>query len=198
MPGSKYADAVAAILHGHGCEVSIIDAVALASMAPGGGQREPGTGWDAADAVAEWRDMAALRKAAHGLAKPLRAGAAIRLMGLVQNGFGRPHNRSCERPGEARNDRNHLDCIGLRGDRRLPRSIWARLGEKVTLARCRRTNSYSPRVRRGFAGRSFRALRRPCRRRLKHQTEPAAVLPYLLERVQRQRPRDNRSSNRLA
>lgn len=72
--GSKYADAVAAILHGHGCEVSIIDAVALASMAPGGGQREPGTGWDAADAVAEWRDMAALRKAAHGLAKSYEPG----------------------------------------------------------------------------------------------------------------------------
>jgi putative DNA primase/helicase len=49
--------------------------VALASMAPGGGQREPGTGWDAADAVAEWaRDMAALRKAAHGLAKPYEPG----------------------------------------------------------------------------------------------------------------------------
>src|ERR1700730_4039695 len=66
VAGSKYADAVAAILHGHGCEVSMIDAVALASMAPGGGQREPEKGWDAADAVAEWRDMAALRKAAHG------------------------------------------------------------------------------------------------------------------------------------
>jgi hypothetical protein len=48
--------------------------VALASLAPNGGQREPEKGWDAADAVAEWRDMAALRKAANGLAKPYEPG----------------------------------------------------------------------------------------------------------------------------
>lgn len=73
-PGEEYSREVAHIIHGLGCSVSIIDAVALASMAPGGGQRQPGTGWDAADAVAEWRDMAALRKAAHRLARPYEPG----------------------------------------------------------------------------------------------------------------------------
>jgi hypothetical protein len=46
-PGEKYAGEVARIIHGLGCEVSIIDAVALASMAPGGGKREPVKGFDA-------------------------------------------------------------------------------------------------------------------------------------------------------
>ena len=50
--GAKYASEVAAILHRLGCEVSITDAVALASMAPDGGQCEPVKGWDAANAVA--------------------------------------------------------------------------------------------------------------------------------------------------
>jgi hypothetical protein len=39
-------------------------------MSPDGGLRVPGKGWDAADAIAEWKDFSALRKAAHGLAKP--------------------------------------------------------------------------------------------------------------------------------
>jgi putative DNA primase/helicase len=69
-PGEKYAAGVAAILHGQGCDVSIIDAVALAGMSPDGGSCDPVEGWDAADAVAEWQDITALRKAAHGLAKP--------------------------------------------------------------------------------------------------------------------------------
>lgn len=38
--------------------------------------REPVKGWDAANAVEEWRDLGALRKAAHGLAKPFEAGPA--------------------------------------------------------------------------------------------------------------------------
>jgi hypothetical protein len=69
-PGAKYAAEIARILHGLQCEVSIIDAAALASMAPDGGEREPIKGYDAADAIAEWRDASALRKAAHGLATP--------------------------------------------------------------------------------------------------------------------------------
>jgi putative DNA primase/helicase len=88
VAGSKYADAVAAILYGHGCEVSIIDAVALASMAPGGAQREPVKGWDAADAVAEWQDIAALRKAAHGLAKPYEPGPQFVSWGSFKMGSG--------------------------------------------------------------------------------------------------------------
>jgi putative DNA primase/helicase len=54
-PGEKYAGETARVLHGLGCEISIIDAVALAGMAPDGGQREPVKGWDAADAAAEWK-----------------------------------------------------------------------------------------------------------------------------------------------
>jgi hypothetical protein len=69
-PGAKYALEVARILDGLQCEVSIIDAAALASMAPDGGKREPIKGYDAADAIAEWRDVTALRKAAHGHATP--------------------------------------------------------------------------------------------------------------------------------
>jgi putative DNA primase/helicase len=39
--GEEYGREVARIIHGLGCEVSIIDAVALASLAPAGGQQEP-------------------------------------------------------------------------------------------------------------------------------------------------------------
>ena len=76
-PGEKYAREVAEILAGLGCEVSIIDAMALASMSPDGGMREPVPGWDTADAVDDWQDLAALAKAAHGLAKPYQAGPAF-------------------------------------------------------------------------------------------------------------------------
>jgi uncharacterized protein (DUF927 family) len=64
-PGRDYAAKVAATLTALDCEVSIIDAEALARTAPGGGTREPPKeGWDAADAVAEWPDLLALRQAA--------------------------------------------------------------------------------------------------------------------------------------
>jgi hypothetical protein len=72
-PGAKYAAQVASILHGLGCDVSIIDAIALASVAPDGDAREPEPGWDAADAIAEWGDKEALRQAALGLAMPFDA-----------------------------------------------------------------------------------------------------------------------------
>ncbi|MGI8570392.1 MAG: hypothetical protein ACR2KT_15745, partial [Methylocella sp.] len=72
-PGQKYAAEVAAILACHAREVSIIDAAALASMAPDGGHREAVAGWDAADALDEWQDLAALRKAAVGFAKSFEA-----------------------------------------------------------------------------------------------------------------------------
>ncbi len=68
--GGKYAMDVARIVSGLGCDVSIIDAMALASLEPGGDQREPVKGWDAADAVTEWPDTIALGKIAHSLAKP--------------------------------------------------------------------------------------------------------------------------------
>jgi len=73
-PGARYAVTVAGILYKLVCDVSIIDAAALASIDPNGGNREPPQGWDAADAADEWQDLAALRKAAHGLAKPFEPG----------------------------------------------------------------------------------------------------------------------------
>lgn len=73
-PGLKYAREVAEILAALGCAVSIVDAVAFASMAPDGSKRDPVEGWGAADAVDECADLAALRKAAVRLAKPFEAG----------------------------------------------------------------------------------------------------------------------------
>jgi hypothetical protein len=69
--GAKYANEVAAILTGQGCEVGVIDVKALASIDPGGrGPDWSADGWDAADALAEWTDVEALRSAALNLAKP--------------------------------------------------------------------------------------------------------------------------------
>jgi hypothetical protein len=58
-------------LRGSGCEVSIIDAQALASIDPKGGEREPVQGWDAADTIEEWSNVAELRKQTPGLRCPL-------------------------------------------------------------------------------------------------------------------------------
>jgi len=61
-PGAKYARQVAAILAELGRDVSIIDADALARIDPSGGAREPRKkGWDAADAIEDWADLAACR-----------------------------------------------------------------------------------------------------------------------------------------
>ena len=54
--GGKYAREVAAILAALECDVSIIDAAALAAIDPNGGKRAPAKGYDAADALAEWPD----------------------------------------------------------------------------------------------------------------------------------------------
>ena len=68
-PGAKFAAEAASILYWLDCDVSIIDAMALASMAPDGGTSETfAIGWDAADAEREWLDLQALREAALGLA----------------------------------------------------------------------------------------------------------------------------------
>jgi hypothetical protein len=61
-------------LTGLGCEVSLIDANALASI--DAGAREPdwtAEGWDAADALVDWSDVETLRRVALGLAKPYEA-----------------------------------------------------------------------------------------------------------------------------
>jgi putative DNA primase/helicase len=72
-PGAKYAREVAETLAGLGCEVSIIDATALAAIAPDGSKREVEPGWDAADAAKQWPDPSALAKTAWALAKPFEA-----------------------------------------------------------------------------------------------------------------------------
>jgi putative DNA primase/helicase len=77
-PGRDYAAKVAAILAAMECDVSVIDADALARIAPTGGTREPSKeGWDAADAMTEWSDLAALRLAALDCKKPFHALAYI-------------------------------------------------------------------------------------------------------------------------
>ena len=69
--GANYANEVAAILTRVGSEVSVIDAEALASIDGGGrGSNFELIGWDAANALDEWRDETALRNAALSLAKP--------------------------------------------------------------------------------------------------------------------------------
>jgi uncharacterized protein (DUF927 family) len=73
-PGRSYAGKVGARLATLNCDISIVDAVALARTAPDGGRREPTkNGWDAADAIAEWADTAILRRAAIDSAAPFDA-----------------------------------------------------------------------------------------------------------------------------
>jgi putative DNA primase/helicase len=73
-PGRTYAAKVGKILAALGCEVSVIDAAALARTAPDGGKREPTKhGWDAVDAITEWADMAALERSGVACAKPFDA-----------------------------------------------------------------------------------------------------------------------------
>ena len=74
--GGKYALEVAAILAALECDVSIVDAAALAAINPKGGKRTPMIGYDAADALADWPDLGALRKAAASLSKPFDPGPA--------------------------------------------------------------------------------------------------------------------------
>ena len=62
------------------CEISVIDAAALARTAPGGGPREPTKdGWDAADAITEWPDCGAAARGRHTCAKPFDAAESTRL-----------------------------------------------------------------------------------------------------------------------
>ena len=69
-PGAKFAMEVAISLSWFVSDLSIIDSMALASLAPDGGTTETfEIGWDAADAEREWLDPQALREAALGLAR---------------------------------------------------------------------------------------------------------------------------------
>ena len=84
--GANYAFQVAQILAELGCKVSIIDADAVACIDPNGGQREPTKGWDAANAIEEWPDREALRKAAAGLAKPFEPEPTSASIGVPKMG----------------------------------------------------------------------------------------------------------------
>ncbi len=61
--GQKYASDVAKRLEDLGCDITIFDAIGLAAKTPAGEARQAPNGWDAADAVAEWENHKALRKA---------------------------------------------------------------------------------------------------------------------------------------
>jgi putative DNA primase/helicase len=84
--GENYARDVATILVALDCSVSIIDAKALAAIDPAGGAREPRDKWDAADATAEWPDLAALRKTAAGLRQAFDPGPAFVSYGIYEMG----------------------------------------------------------------------------------------------------------------
>jgi putative DNA primase/helicase len=77
-PGRDYAAKVGATLATLDCDVSIIDAGTLARTAADGGTRVPSKeGWDAADAIAEWSDLAALRLAALNCTQPFEVPAYV-------------------------------------------------------------------------------------------------------------------------
>jgi uncharacterized protein (DUF927 family) len=101
-PGRAYACKVAAILVSLDCEISIVNAQTLARLAPDGGTREPSKkGWDAADAVSEWADIAALRQAAFACAKPFSRPAYISCSGYEMNETGLWHEVARKRDGKA-------------------------------------------------------------------------------------------------
>jgi putative DNA primase/helicase len=68
-PGARYVATVASRLQGVASEIKILDAQALASINPDGGEREPVEGWDAADAELEWKDKGELRRALKSLTR---------------------------------------------------------------------------------------------------------------------------------
>ena len=109
--GEKYAREVAAILAALDCSVAIIDAKALAAIDPTGGAREPRDKWDAADAVAEWPDLAALRKSGGGLRKAFDPGPAFVSYGPYEMTAGRLARRS--RKG-ARREQDESERMGFR------------------------------------------------------------------------------------
>jgi putative DNA primase/helicase len=88
-PGSDYAARVGAILVELDCEVSVIDADALARMLPGGGSREVvEEGWDAADAITEWPDLTALQGATLDSSKPFQAPAYLSFDDFIMSDAG--------------------------------------------------------------------------------------------------------------
>jgi len=88
-PGRDYAAKVGETLATLDCDVSIIDAATLARTAPDGGTRELSKeGWDAADAIAEWPDLPALRLAARNCAQPFELPAYVSFGGFTMSDAG--------------------------------------------------------------------------------------------------------------
>jgi len=118
--GEKYAREVAAILAALDCSVSIVDAKALAAIDPAGGAREPRDKWDAADARAEWPDLAAPRETAVGLRKAFDLGPAFVSYGpydMTANGL-------------------HVEVEKGRADNRMKASEWVAASFEI-LGACR-------------------------------------------------------------
>ena len=76
VPGHTYATKVGAMLSALDCDVSVIDAAALARRRGGGPRGTMEEGWDSANAIVEWADVAALRRAAVKSARPFKAAEA--------------------------------------------------------------------------------------------------------------------------
>jgi putative DNA primase/helicase len=76
-PSATYEREVATVLTETGCDVAIVDVGPLVQI--DGGARGPDfdpVGWDAANAINEWKDRDSLRKAVVGLAKPFHLAPA--------------------------------------------------------------------------------------------------------------------------
>jgi uncharacterized protein (DUF927 family) len=81
-PGARYAGDVAKELAELACDVVMVDAAALAQIDGGGrGSDFDPVGWDAANAINEWKDLTALRNAVLGLAKRFDQGPAYESFG---------------------------------------------------------------------------------------------------------------------
>jgi uncharacterized protein (DUF927 family) len=88
-PGARYAGDVTKELAELACDVVIVDAAALAQIDGGGrGSDFDPLGWDAADAISEWKDLIALRKAILSLAKSVDPGPAYVSFGPYTMGPG--------------------------------------------------------------------------------------------------------------
>jgi uncharacterized protein (DUF927 family) len=74
--GLKYGGDIAKCLGEIGCNITIVDVTALAAITPTGEAREAPKGWDAADAVAEWKNKKALRTAINCSARRYAPGSA--------------------------------------------------------------------------------------------------------------------------
>jgi uncharacterized protein (DUF927 family) len=101
-PGRDYAAKVGATLATLDCDVSIIDAGTLARTAPDGGTRELSKeGWDAADAISEWPDFAALRLAAGNCTQPFEVPAYVSFGDFTMSDAGLCHERTRGRSNNA-------------------------------------------------------------------------------------------------